>query len=290
MSLLTRYLKLINVEYRTARQQGYTVRSIYRAALPWIVKRPIYQTQQLPINVYYFSCDRDLPEQVASIRSFIRHVGIPDKFTVVSDGSYSPASCQLLRQINPCVEVVDFARFIKKNLPPCVYAYASIHPLGKKLAVLISLPVDKVTMYADSDILFFSGAEKLLKITGSSDLRPRYLLDCATALDERLLDKASENFAPVNSGFMVVQKPLDWEIPLKRLAQLREPANYFTEQTSLHLAMHYNQGVPLSPEQFVVNRDDEFIYQDRHCSRKVALRHYVSPIRHKFWFHPGLGK
>lgn len=281
---------MVNIGYRAARFQGNAIRSVYKSALPWIIKRPIYQTQQLPIKVYYFSCDRDLPEQVASIRSFIRHVGIPHKFTVVSDGSYSPASCQLLRQISPCVEVVDFARFIKKDLPPCVYAYANIHPLGKKLAVLISIPVDKVTIYADSDILFFPGAEELLKITGSSDLRPRYLLDCATALDERLLDKASENFAPVNSGFMVVQKPLDWEIPLKRLAELRETANYFTEQTSLHLAMHYNQGVNFSPEQFVVNRDDEFIYQDKHCSPKVALRHYVSPIRHKFWFHPGLGK
>ena len=143
--------------------------------------------------------------------------------------------------------------------------------------------MDKLTIYADSDILFFPGAAELLKITTSSDLRPRYLLDCAAALDERLLAQAVEKIAPVNSGFMLLQKPLNWEIPLKRLAELGESANYFTEQTSLHLAMHYNQGVALPPEQFVVNRDDEFIYPDKHCSPKVALRHYISPIRHKFW-------
>jgi len=283
MVLLKGSFRLINFQYRLARMQGYATCSMYRTALPWIVKRPILQSQKLGMRVYSFSCDRDLPEQVASIRSFIRYVGIPDKFTVVSDGSYSSASCELLRQINPCVEVVDFAKFIKKDLPQSVYAYANIHPLGKKLAVLISLPVHEVTIYADSDILFFPGAKELLNITNSSDLRPKYLLDCATALDTRLLDRNSENFAPVNSGFMLLQKPLDWEIPLKRLAQLPETGNYFTEQTSLHLAMHYNQGVALPPEKFVVNRDDEFIYQDKHCSSKVALRHYVGPIRHKFW-------
>lgn len=274
---------MVNIGYRVARWQAGIVRKLYKTFLPWIVNSQIPQTRKIDLYVYYFSCDRDLPEQVASIRSFIRHVGIPDKFTIVSDGTYSSASSKLLQQISPSVEVVDFARFIKKDLPPSVYAYAKIHPLGKKLAVLISLPVDGVTMYADSDILFFPGAEELLKVTNLSDTQPRYLLDCATALDERLLDETSEKFPSVNSGFMVLQKPLNWEIPLNRLAELRENANYFTEQTSLHLAMHYNQGLPLPPEQFVVNRDDEFIYQDRHCSSKVALRHYVSPIRHKFW-------
>ncbi|MFB2896038.1 hypothetical protein ACE1CI_24265 [Aerosakkonemataceae cyanobacterium BLCC-F50] len=274
---------MVNIGYRLARRQGQIVRWLYKTALPKIVRMPIPQTCKVPLAVYSFSCDRDLPEQVASIRSFIRYVGIPDKFIVVSDGSYSPASCQLLRQISPYIEVVEFAKFINKDLPPSVYAYANIHPLGKKLAVLISLPVDRVTIYADSDILFFPAAEELLNLTNLSNTQPRYLLDCATALDERLLDKASEKFAPVNSGFMILQKPLNWEIPLKRLAALPENANYFTEQTSLHLAMHYNQGIPLTPEEFVVNRDDEFIYQDKHCSPKVALRHYVSPIRHKFW-------
>jgi hypothetical protein len=274
---------MVNIGYRLARRQGQIVRSLYRAALPQIVKKPVSQTRKVPVAVYSFSCDRDLPEQVASIRSFIRYVGIPDKLTVVSDGSYSATSRQLLQKISPNIEVLDFAKFIKKDLPPSVYAYAKIHPLGKKLAVLISLPVEQVTIYADSDILFFPGAQELLSIASSSDLQPRYLVDCATALDERLLDKASENFASVNSGFMILKKPLDWEIPLKRLGELSASANYFTEQTSLHLAMHYNQGIPLTPEEFVVNRDDEFIYQDKHCSPKVALRHYVSPIRHKFW-------
>ncbi|MFB2936474.1 hypothetical protein ACE1B6_14580 [Aerosakkonemataceae cyanobacterium BLCC-F154] len=276
---------MVNFGYRAARIQGNLIRAVYHAALPWIVKRPILQPEKVGMRVYSFSCDRDLPEQVASIRSFIRYVGIPQQFTVVSDGSYSPTSCQLLEEINPCVKVLELNQFIKKDLPESVYKYADIHPLGKKLAVLISLPVEKVTLYADSDILFLPGAKELLKITKSPDLQPRYLVDCATALDERLIEKSLLNLTSVNSGFMILKKPLHWEIPLQRLTNLTEKPNYFSEQTSLHLAMHYNQGLPLPPEQFVVSRDDEFAYQDKHYNSNIALRHYVNPIRHKFWFH-----
>jgi hypothetical protein len=278
---------MVNLSYRAARMQGSAFRLAYRAALPLIVKRPILQKLKVPVKVYSFSGDRDLPEQVASIRSFIRYVGIPDKFTVISDGSLGAKNCQLLSQINPCVDVVNFASFVKKDLPNCVYAYAEQHPLGKKLAILISLPVDQVTIYTDSDILFFFGAKELLKILQSSDPYPCYLLDCAPALDRRLLKQDEEKFAPVNSGFAIFKHKLDWEIPLQRLSELKELPNYFTEQTSLHLTMHHNQGMSLSPEEFVVNRNDEFIYPDMYRHPKVALRHYISPIRHKFWLWAG---
>ena len=67
---------MVNVGYHTARIQGKMMRSLYQAVLPQIVKLPISQTQKIPISVYALSCERDLPEQVASLRSFIRYAGI----------------------------------------------------------------------------------------------------------------------------------------------------------------------------------------------------------------------
>lgn len=283
---------MVNIGYRAARMQGYLLRSLYKSALPLVVKLQISNNRRVPFNVYSFSCDRDLPEQVASIRSFISHVGIPNKFTVVSDGTYSPTSCQLLRQINPCIDVVELANFITKDIPNCVHEYADIHPLGKKLAVLISLPIEheQATIFADSDILFFPAAEELLKISQIPDKRPRYLLDWGLALDKRLLDRDSIKWQPVNSGFMLLQQPLNWDISLKKLADFGEIPSYFTEQTTVHLAMHYNQGIPLESDRFIVKVDDQFIYQDKYSGSKVALRHYVNPVRHKLWFHVGLVK
>ena len=95
------------------------------------------------------SCERDLPEQAASLYSFLRHVGQPDRFIVVSDGSYSAESIRLLRRISPCVDVVGVADIIVVSLPEVVKAYAAGSPMGKKLALEISLPVEQATAYVD---------------------------------------------------------------------------------------------------------------------------------------------
>ena len=76
---------MVNIGYHSAKLQGNFFRSIYKSSLPSLVSFPIAQERQVPIKVYALSCERDLPEQVASLRSFLRHVGIPKAFTIMSD-------------------------------------------------------------------------------------------------------------------------------------------------------------------------------------------------------------
>lgn len=278
---------MVNIGYHAARMQGKTIRSMYQAGLPWLVKFPIEQTRAIPVAVYAFSCERDLPEQVASIRSFIRFVGVPDSFTVVSDGSYSTESRHLLSKISSCVNVLDLKSIVSNNLHRFIYDYANQHPLGKKLATLMSIPIKKPTIYADSDILFFPGANTIINIANLIDRKPWYLPDCAFALDDRLLND-SERVASVNSGFMLLKQPLNWEMPLERLKRLAGISNYFTEQTIVHLAMHNNQALPLCSSKFIVALDDQFIYSDKYADNSIALRHYVNPVRHKIWCRIGI--
>lgn len=277
---------MVNIGYHTARMQGQAIRSMYQAALPWLVKLPIEQNRAIPVAIYAFSCERDLPEQVASIRSFIRYVGVPDSFTVVSDGSYSQKSRHLLSSIGSYVDVVDLESIANNNLCKFVRDYAIQHPLGKKLVALMSIPIGKPTIYIDSDILFFPCADSIITIAQLNDLKSWYLPDCGFALDDRLLN-ASERIAPVNSGFMLLKQPLDWDIPLERLERLAGKPNYFTEQTMVHLAMHNSQALPLCPSKFIVALDDQFIYSDKYADNGIALRHYVNPVRHKIWCQIG---
>jgi hypothetical protein len=276
---------MINIPYHTAKFQGNVIRSIYKMALSKIVKIPIPKTQEISANVFTMSCERDLPEQIASIRSFIRHVGVPDRFTVISDGSYTEKSCRLLCQIHPCVKVLPVEKLIGDSLPKCVYDYAAQQAMGKKLAVLLSLPIQKTTIYTDSDILFFPGAVDLVNIVTSSDDSPRYLPDCATKMDERVIYEETEKINPVNGGFIIFKKQLDWNVALERLSKVQELNHYFTEQTLVHLTIHHNHGLPLCSKKYVLNVEDQFIYPDKFAKKRIALRHYVSDIRHKFWFH-----
>jgi hypothetical protein len=279
---------MVNVPYHTAKIQGKVARFIYEATLPQIVKKSIAQNQRVSVTVYALSCERDLPEQVASIRSFIRFVGIPNQFIVISDGSYTESSCNLLSQIHPCVQIVPIEQLIKNDLPQAVYDYAAQHVMGKKLAALLSLPIAGATIYTDSDILFFPGATDLAGLILSEDRFARYLPDCATKFDRRVIYDQSENLNPINAGFILFKDYLNWDFALHRLSKLQELTNYFTEQTLVHLTLHHNQALPLNPNLYVLSVEDQFIYRDKCASGKIALRHYVNDVRHKFWFNLGL--
>ncbi|MFP4296918.1 MAG: hypothetical protein ACLFT0_03555 [Spirulinaceae cyanobacterium] len=273
---------MVNWGYRAARLQGKYNRWRYYQKIQR-QQSPLQQKQSVPAWVYAFSCERDLPEQVASIRSFLTYVGIPERFTVLSDGSYTNRSCTFLKSIHSCVKVIDYTQFILPDLPSEVYQYAEFHPLGKKIAVLLSLPYNPVNIYIDSDILFFPLAQKLVSLVKENSTSVYYLLDAAPTLDNRLIKTSVEQENPANSGFLIAKQPLDWSLAIKRFLSLKESPSYFTEQTMLHLTVYAHQAIPLDVNQFVVNRDDEFIYADRHAGDRIILRHYVSPIRHKFW-------
>jgi len=50
-----------------------------------------------------------------------------------------------------------------------------------------------------------------------------------------------------------------------------------------HLTMHANHAAPFDPRKYVLQLDDQFVYPDRYANPTIALRHYVNPVRHKFW-------
>src|SRR5205823_11153119 len=107
----------MNVPYHSARLEGKIARSLYRAALPMIVRRTIRVPRELPFDVFAYSGENTLSEQVASIRSFLTNAGRPRQFTVVSDGSYTSTSIELLNKIDNCVRVQTTAPSLPSGLP-----------------------------------------------------------------------------------------------------------------------------------------------------------------------------
>src|SRR5213594_3621452 len=93
----------------------------------------------------------------------------------------------------------------------------------------------------------------------------------------------AEKLNPTNTGFILLFRTLDWSLGLERLRMLSGPPNFFTNQTVTHLCMHANNGLALDPGKFVLQLDDQFIYRDRYAGHSLAMRHYVNPVRHKFW-------
>src|SRR5712691_3083541 len=135
----------MNVPYHSVRLEGKIARCLYRAALPMIVRLRIRTARELSFDVFAYSGENSLPEQVASIRSFLTYAGRPKQFTVVSDGSYTSTSIELLEKIDNCVRVQRTAPNLPPRLPEKVQSYLTSHFTGKQLASIMSLPIDGPT-------------------------------------------------------------------------------------------------------------------------------------------------
>src|SRR5690349_7107498 len=140
-----------NLPYHLARLQGKIVRDLYRAALPVIVRRRVSPLRKLDLDVYAYSGENTLPEQVASIRSFLANAGRPRRFIVVSDGSYTAKSADLLEKIDNCVRVQQQPPQLPPDLPDKTRSYLTTHHTGKQLSLIMSLPQNGCTLYTDSD-------------------------------------------------------------------------------------------------------------------------------------------
>ena len=259
------------------------MRSLYRAALPLIVRRRLEIERELSLNVCSYSGEATLPEQVASIRSFLAYAGRPKQFTILSDGSYTGASIELLEEIDNCVRVQRTAPKLPLRLPEKVQSYLTSHFTGKQLALVMSLPANAPTLYTDSDVLFFPRACELADLFKAQSVSAYYLADYQFSGDERLVRGPAEREKPVNMGFLLLFQELDWSLGLERLQMLNDSPNFFTTQTVVHLCMHANGAVAFDPSKFVLQEDDQFTYRDRYADSSIAMRHYVNPVRHKFW-------
>jgi hypothetical protein len=204
-------------------------------------------------------------------------------FTVVSDGTYSEQNRRLLKQLDPSVSVSDAGEWMPRDLPDEILPYLKTHPTGRQLALIMSLPKSAPVLYLDSDVLFFAGADDLHGYVETRDVPAFYMADCRFSGDERLLRDPTEGKDSVNTGFLLLFQKLDWTASVRRFLELEGEPNFFTNQTMTHLAMHANGAAPFDPRKYVLQLDDQFIFPDRYANPAIAVRHYVNPVRHKFW-------
>jgi hypothetical protein len=272
-----------NIPYHSALLEGRIIRNFYRAMLPRVVRSCLRVPRELSFDVFAYSGENTLPEQVASLRSFLTYAGRPKEFTVVSDGSYTAKSIALLEKIDSCVRVRQTQPPLPPNLPEKIRSYLLSHRTGKQLALIVSLPESGPSLYTDSDILFFPGAREIVNLSETRSVSALYQADYQFSGDERVLLDNSEKKDPANTGFLFLFQKLDWSLALERLQALKGEPNFFTNQTLTHLALHANGARPLDPQKFVLRSDDQTIYRDRYANSSIAMRHYVNPVRHKFW-------
>src|SRR5689334_11065528 len=81
---LPELIRLPNFAYHLARWEGEFRRKLYARSLPAVNALRIESPKDLALDVYSYSNEAMLPEQIRSIRSLLRYAGRPQSFTVVS--------------------------------------------------------------------------------------------------------------------------------------------------------------------------------------------------------------
>jgi hypothetical protein len=173
--------------------------------------------------------------------------------------------------------------WVPKDLPSRLRQYLLHHPTGRQLGLVLALAEKGPALYLDSDILFFQGARDLAAQLLAHPGPAAYLADCQLSADERILRHPAERARPVNTGLLFLREKLDWSLALARFMEMEGEPTFFTNQTLTHLAMHANGASPLDPQKFVLQLNDQFVYPDYYAGPDLILRHYVNPVRHKFW-------
>ncbi|MDQ2867325.1 MAG: hypothetical protein M3R59_02780 [Verrucomicrobiota bacterium] len=276
-----------NFGYHFARAKSGAWRKKYREHLSAIVARPVTAAQSLALDVFSYSNEADLPEQIASIRSFVQHAGRPVAFHVVSDGTHSVASLSLLEQADQSVRVISMENFQCADAPATMRPYLTAHPTGKQMALIMSLPFERPALYLDADVLFFRGASTITRELAVRDVPVFYLADCQFSGDRRLLASDDETRHPINTGVLLFHSRPDWSLAHERFARITTDPIFFSNQTLTHLALHQNNARAFDPARYVLQLDDQTEYRDRYAGDDLVLRHYVNPVRHKFWLaHP----
>ena len=276
---------MASIAYHLASRWARLRRRQYAARLPAIAALPLPNpnTPTLPATLVAFCGTRDLPEQIASWRSFRIHVGRPTRTVLVSDGSLGPDHTTLLRTLEPRLEIRSLEEFAGDLATPRMRSYAESMPMGRKLFVMRGLDRLAPCLYADSDILFFPAARELAGPAIWSSPEPRYLLDPYPSLDPRLIRHPADAEAPVNGGFVILKQPACWTEPLALFDTLPGDPAFFTEQTLNHLAIRRAAGTPLDPTRYILRNEDQWTATDHFAGPGVALRHYISSFRHKMW-------
>jgi hypothetical protein len=219
--------------------------------------------------------------------SLLSRLGRPSEIQIVSDGTVTDATARALERLDRSISVVDWREFAGyPDLPEPVVRYAEVHPLGKKLAVLMAIH-RWPTIFVDSDIEFFRGAPRLAHLLQSGDGANHYLYNGPGGYDERIIS-GLDLPEGINSGFFLLRAPLNWDEGLRRLADVADSGGPWTEQTVFAIALSQVGARSFPTEDYVVYWDDVKFPWDHVAGRDVVMRHYLAWIqRWKLWMRGG---
>ena len=253
-----------------------------------------YGGKKINIDVVSFSSAHDFSEQVLSILSFIKNVGVPASWVVYSDGTHTNEQVNHLEREFSFLKIIKIEHiddYIRKNIKTSLLPYielltkyAEMSPLGKRLFLYLNYKIIIPVLFIDSDIVFYQKSSCLDNLI--NDKKNGWFLPDAdwNNLDSRYMANTTPQPYQVNGGLFIINKELsEVSLGLNFLKSLNNSYEYFSDQTAIHIILLANNFIPLDPRVFALNSGDQFDFGYFYLKDTLAVRHYTGPVRHKMW-------
>jgi hypothetical protein len=239
---------------------------------------PIAKTESDYI-VISFSGGKWFADQLYSLYSFYYNVGKPKQWLIYNDGTYSEMQLQVLHKIER-VTVCDLD-LSAARLP---HAALQKFPTLNKVEIVAKHISDEMTIITDSDILFY---KKFNTYVNSYPAANYFLVDEGNRyFDSDFLAVHPSIEQPFNFGLLLLHNRFNMESVFTYVEERFRAGvlHYWSDQTAFQKLVLQNKIFqPFDRELFKVGGNDSFHLS--HCVNynKIALRHFVGPVRHKMW-------
>lgn len=251
--------------------------------------RPIHVSNSPSCNLVVLTTPDKLLEAAWTSYSLLNQLHPELGLIIVVDQPAPVQEMAWLRKLLPNCQLISTGELVARardRLPNCC-RLADSHPLGRKLVMILELQTETALLYSDSDVLAFGPMDEISQaVASAANHPPLYLQDIDTVqLDsaaKRSVDALRLDVAPtMNTGFFFLPRHcFSHSIAESILVPMQEFGSWFTETTVIAALMHASGGEPLPRENYVVSTRRQFIGESDFDYNGMALRHFVSPVRH----------
>ena len=241
----------------------------------------VLKSHEINFEIFSFSGASGFQDQILSIYSLLFYAGVPIKWTIYSDKSYTEEQKEIFKKLFPFVTVKYWDTYNHFNDNKLVKEYLAISNMAKKLNVILGHDYEHQTIYLDSDIVFYKNISAYL----SSHLLSSGLWYVPDTLGDvnNYFSIERESIYPLNAGLLVLNNTFDFGDIYKYFENLKGNYNYFSEQSSFEFAFRKQGANMLDPRQFIIDTSDQFDFSLKYYPENIAMRHYTGPVRHKMW-------
>ena len=239
------------------------------------------QLKEINFEIISFSGAKGFEDQVLSIYSFLYYAGVPIKWTLYSDKSYTQEQKDILKKKFSFVSITDWDVNNYCSNSKILNDYLKICGLAKKLTAIISHPYFQQTIYLDSDIILYKNISFYLS-SGLLNKGLWYASDTLGNVND-YFNSTKESLYPLNSGLLILNDTFNADDIFYYFENLNGKYEYFSEQSSFEFAFRRQDANILDPRQFINDPCDQFDFNIKFDPRNIAMRHYTNPVRHKMW-------